>query len=156
MSVSWIRTNQGIGVCMTVFAVALGVHILASDWAFDRLRDGFYLGSFTLMANFAILLCALSVMVGGRRHVVEEDMATTVGSDWLIALGILATCLVYYHLAWSFDFLLVTPFFMAAATYLLGVRPARTAIITGVVITITVYVMFRLIGIRLPAEIVGL
>lgn len=134
---------------MTVFAAALGVHILASDWAFDRLRDGFYLGSFTLMANFAI-------MVGGRRHVVEEDMGTTARSDWLIAFCILASCLVYYHLAWSLDFVLVTPFFMAAATHLLGVRPIRTAIITGVVITVAVYILFRLIGIRLPAELLGL
>jgi hypothetical protein len=153
---TWLRTNQGVGACMSVFAVALGVHILASDWAFDRLRDGFYLGSFTLMANFAILLCALSIMVGGRRTVVEEDMASTVWRDWVIALGILATCLVYYHLAWSIDFLIVTAFFMAAATYLLGVRPAKTALIIGVVITIVVYILFRLIGIRLPAELLGL
>lgn len=153
---TWIRTNQGVAACVALVALGLGAHLLASDWAFQRLRDGFYLGAFTLMANFAVLLCALSIMLDGRRRDVEDDMAITVWSDWAIAAGILAACLVYFHLAWAVDFLLVTAPAMAAATYGLGVRPLRSALLAGLVITAGVYGLFRLIGIPLPTNLLGL
>jgi hypothetical protein len=58
-------------------------------------------------------------------------------------------------MAWRIDFILVTPFFMAGGTYVLGIRPLRSAIVAGVVITIVIYGLFRVIGIELPTNIVG-
>ena len=66
----------------------------------------------------------------------------------------LALCYVYFELAWRLDFLLVSPVFIAGATYVLGIRPFRAAIAAGVVITVVIYALFRLIGIELPTHIV--
>lgn len=152
----WIKTNQGVATCIATFTLFLGLHITVSDWAFQKLRDGFYLGSFTLMAVFTILVCALALMVDSRRDVIEEDMARTTWRDWVIAAGMMGLCYVYFELAWNIDFLLVTPVMMSASIYILGIRPARSAIIAGVVITVVIYVLFRLIGIHLPTGVLGL
>jgi hypothetical protein len=76
--------------------------------------------------------------------------------DWVIAAAAMATCYVYFDLAWRIDFLLVTPVFIAGATYVLGVRPLRSAIVASLVITIVIYGIFRAIGIELPSRILGL
>ncbi len=150
----WLRTNQGVSACLTAGVALLALYILTSDWTFQRLRDGFHLGSFTLLATGAMGLCCLSMMLDRRRSVTEPEMADVTWIDWLLAVAMMAICLGYFHLAWEIDFLLVTPFVMAAAVFLLGVRPFWAAGLAGLVTTGIVYGLFRLIGIRLPSNLV--
>ena len=70
-----------------------------------------------------MLLCAVAMMVDRRRHDAEGDMAQATWRDWLVAVTAMATCYVYFLLAWSVDFLLVTPVFLAGGTYVLRSGP---------------------------------
>lgn len=136
--------------------MALLVYLGTSEWAFRELRDGFRLGFFTAVSVFAMLICALAMMVDRHRGQTDDEMAQAHWKDWAIAAGAMAVCYVYFEMAWRIDFILVTPFFMAGGTYVLGIRPLRSAIVAGVIITVTIYGLFRLIGIELPTNIVGL
>ena len=74
--------------------------------------------------------------------------------DFVIPAIAAVVSYIYFELAWRFDFLLVTPVFLAAGIYILGIRPLRTAVIAGVIITVTLFGLFRLIGIHLPSFII--
>ena len=152
----WIKTNQGTASIIAGVAVLLLIYLGTSEWAFRELRDGFRLGFFTAVAVFATLLCAIAMMVDRHRHEIDEEMGLARWTDWAVAASAMVACYVYFDLAWRFDFLLVTPFFIAGATYALGIRPVRSAIVAGLVITVVIYGLFRLIGIELPSQILGL
>ncbi|MFT5438958.1 MAG: hypothetical protein ACI9MJ_000819 [Alphaproteobacteria bacterium] len=152
----WIKTNQGIACCIAGISVALLVYLGTSEWAFRVLRDGFRLGFFTAVAVFTMLICALTMVFDRHRHETDKELTQSRWMDWVIAAAAMATCYVYFDLAWRIDFLLVTPVFIAGATYVLGVRPLRSAIVASLVITIVIYGIFRAIGIELPSRILGL
>lgn len=152
----WIKTNRGVAACIAGVAIALLIYLSLSEWAFRELRDGFRLGFFTTLSVVAMLICAVVMMVDRRREEVDADIASVTWRDWVIAVSAMAICYVYFQLAWNIDFLLVTPVFLAGGTYVLGVRPLRSAIVAGVVITAVVYGLFRILGIELPTEITGL
>ena len=152
----WIKTNQGVACCIAGVAVALLIYLGTSEWAYRELRDGFRLGFFTTVGVVAMLLCALAMMVDRHRHETDEELSRAHWKDWLIAVVSMVLCYVYFELAWRFDFIIVTPVFLAGATYVLGVRPLRSAIVAGLIITAVIYGVFRLIGIELPSEILGI
>ena len=152
----WIKTNQGIACCIAGVSLALLIYLGTSEWAFRVLRDGFRLGFFTAVAVFAMLICALTMIFDQHRHETDKELTQSHWMDWVIAATAMATCYVYFDLAWRIDFLLVTPIFIAGATYVLGIRPLRSAIVASLVITIVIYGIFRAIGIELPSQILGL
>lgn len=152
----WIKTNQGVAFCIAVAAVLMLVYLGTSEWAFRTLRDGFRLGFFTAVSVVATLVCALAMMVDRHRQETDPDIARARWVEWAVAVGAMAACYLYFELAWRVDFLLVTPVFMAGATYLLGIRPLRSAVVAGVTITLVIYGLFRLIGIELPSNVLGL
>lgn len=151
----WIKTNQGVACCIAGVSIGFLIYLGFSEWAFQVLRDGFRLGFFTAVATVAMLVCALALMFDKHRHETDEEMLQSRWIDWVIAAGAMTICYVYFELAWRIDFLLVTPVFIAGGTYVLGIRPLRSAIIAGLVITIVIYVLFRLIGLELPTRIIG-
>ena len=53
--------------------------------------------------------------------------------------------------AWNVDFLIISPIFLAFATYMLGVRPVSSTIVSGVVVGCVIFFLFKLIGIELPS-----
>ncbi len=149
----WIKTNQGVATCIAAVVAVLLLYLASSEWAFQVLRDGFRLGFFTAVATVAMLVCAVAMIVDRHRSEIDEDIARSGWLDWAVAGGAMALCYLYFELAWRLDFLLVTPFFIAGATFALGVRPVRSAILAGVAITAVIYVLFRIIGIELPTRI---
>ena len=155
-TVSWIKTNRGVAACMTLVTIGLLIYLASTDWVYDRLRDGFSLGFFTVVAAFAMLICTVFLMIDKHRHDVDPDIAKAEGKDWLIVLCGLFACYAYYQAAWTFDFLLVTPVFLGAGMYFLGVRPIRAAAISAVIATLVIYGLFRAIQIELPTIIPGL
>jgi len=149
----WIKSNQGIGACITVVVGVLVLYLASTDWVYQELRDGFRLGFFPLASAVAMLACGLAMLIDGHRHQVDPDVARSGWLDWTIAIVAMAVCYLYFELAWRIDFMLVTPVFLAGATYVLGVRPLRSAILAGVLIAIVVYGLFWLIGIDLPMNV---
>lgn len=150
----WIKSNQGIAVCLTAVVAVLLIYLFTSDWVFMKLRDGFHLGTFTVVSTFAMLACTLAMIVDKHRHVADADVVKAGWLDWIVAIASAVVCLAYFHLAWNFDFLLVSPVFLAAGMYTLGVRPVRSAITSAVIMTVIIYGLFRLIGIELPSVII--
>lgn len=151
----WIKTNRGVASCIAGVAILLLVYLALSEWAYRELRDGFRLGFFTSVSVVAMLACAVAMMIDRHRGETEEDIAPVTWRDWLVVFVVVALCYLYFQLAWTLDFLLVTPVFLAGATFWLGVRPLRAAIIAGLSITAVIYGLFRLIGIELPSTILG-
>lgn len=152
-SAGWIKTNQGVATCIAAVVALLLLYLVSSEWAYQELRDGFRLGFFTAVATIAMLVCAVAMIVDRHRSEIDDDIARSGWLDWAVAGGAMALCYVYFELAWRLDFLLVSPIFIAGATFALGVRPMRSAIVAGVVITVVIYVLFRIIGIELPTHI---
>lgn len=148
--VGWIKTNQGVAVCIGALVLMLLVYLALSDWAYQELRDGFRLGFFTFIASTAMLACAIALAVDKHRTTAEPAVANMAGRDWLIIMAFVAGCYVYFFLAWNVDFLLVTPVFIAGGMYVLGVRPLLTAAIAGVVASVTIFGLFWAIQIELP------
>ncbi len=134
---------------MTLLLIYLGT----SEWTYQQLRDGFRLGFFSVAAALAMLICSVVMMVDRRRSETGADMARSGWLDWIVAAAVMALCYLYFELAWRIDFLLVSPLFIAGATYALGVRPLRASIVAGAVVTVVIYALFRLIGIELPTRI---
>ena len=149
----WIQSNQGVAACIAGVVVLLLIYLASSEWTYQQLRDGFRLGFFSVAAAVAMLICSVAMMVDRRRSETEADMARSRWLDWIVVAAVMALCYLYFELAWRLDFLLVSPFFIAGATYALGIRPWRTTIMAGVVITVVIYTLFRLIGIELPTRI---
>lgn len=150
---AWIKSNQGIAACITVAMVVLLIYLASTDWVYQELRDGFRLGSFTIASTLVMLVCSLTMLVDKHRREIDPDVARSSWLDWAIAFGAMFACYLYFELAWRVDFILVTPFFLAGATFALGVRPLRLAIVAGVVITLLIYGIFWIIGIPLPVNV---
>ncbi len=153
---SWIKTNQGIASCIALVSVGLLIYLVTSEWAYRELRDGFRLGFFTAVAVIAMLICAIVMMIDNHKKDVDDDIAALKVSDWLVALVVLLGCYLYFTVTWQTEFLLVTPVFVAVATYAFGVRPIWMSIAAGLVTTVIIFALFRLIGIELPSRIIGL
>ena len=153
---SWIKTNQGIATFIAIVAILLLAYLATSEWAYRELRDGFRLGFFTAVAVVAMLICAVAMMIDEHSKDIDEDIAALKASDWLVAIVVLLGCYLYFTVTWQTEFLLATPIFVAVATYAFGVRPIWMSIAAGVVTTVVIFALFRLIGIELPSRIIGL
>lgn len=150
----WIRTNQGVGVVITALIIVLLIYLSQQEWVFQRLRDGFQLGFFTVVSAFTMLLCSVAMVFDGFKNKTDKEMSAMNRLDFIMPVVVVAVCYIYFLLAWRYDFLLVTPIFLAAGIYSFGIRPLRTVIIGGIVITLTIFGLFRLIGIYLPSYII--
>ncbi|MEQ8193711.1 MAG: tripartite tricarboxylate transporter TctB family protein [Rhodospirillales bacterium] len=150
----WIKTNQGMAVCTSAAVGVLLIYLLSSDWVYEKLRDGFHLGTFSVVSGITMLICTVSMIFDSEKDKTDEEMAALTWRDWGVAFVSVVACFVYFQLAWSFDFLVVSPFFLCAGMYLLGVRPLRSAITSSVIMTVAIYGIFRLIGISLPSVII--
>lgn len=167
---SWIRTNRGIAACMAVLFAILLIYLLNQDWVYDKQRDGFHLGFFSVVGAIAMIVCCVSMMFDRLKSGTTPELASIRLAH--IGHGVLALAMmgIYFILAWDVhfaqpwlrgildvipltgEFILWTPIFMGAGMYLLGVRPAQSAAIAGVVVGIVIFGLFRIIGITLPSN----
>ena len=146
----WFKSNQGIGVMMTLLFTALLTYIETTSWAHIRLRDGFRLGFFPTFA--VVLLIAFSVILifDSRRKQVPDRLENLSLKYFFSTIIAVICCLVYFKIMTVAGFLLATPFFLLFSMYVLGIKSLRTLLIAAFVITGIVYIVFRLMGIELP------
>ncbi len=148
-SESWWRTNQGVGVVLTVLLGAFLIQLLLSDWVHRDLRDGFKLGFFPVVGVIAMLLCTVALLFDSHRREVEADLGGVHWKSWVYCVVVLAGCYVYFETSQRFGFLLASPVFLFVLTYFLGVRPWTSALAAGAIMTVAVYGVFRMLGITL-------
>ena len=101
-----------------------------------------------------MLLCSVAMIFDGHKNQTDKEMSSINRQDFIIPPIVFVICYIYFELAWRVDFLLVTPVFLAAGVYYFGVRPLRKVIVSSIVITATIFGLFRLIGIYLPSFII--
>ena len=150
---SWWRTNQGVGVALSVAVVVLLIHLLLTDWVYTDLRDGFKLGFFPLVGVIATLLCTLTLIIDSHRNKVEEDLEGIDWLSWLYCVIILVGSYVYFEIAQALGFLIASPIILSGFIYLLGIRSWTSAFVAGVTITVVVYGVFSVFGVPMPKGI---
>lgn len=150
---AWIRTNQGIGVLLTA---CLGLYFLflqLSPWVHERLRDGFTLGFFPVTGVVLMMIFTVTLIFDGNRRERIQELEDMKWKWFLFCVAVLLVCSVYFYLVLEIGFLLVSPVFLTFYIFMLRMRPWTSCASAGVVMTVLVYGLFRLIGIELPPGI---
>lgn len=168
--VAWIRTNRGVGACVAALCAVLLAYMLGQDWVYDEQRDGFLLGFFPVAGAVAMMVCGLAMTVDRLARATTPELATIRLRQIANCLLALATMGVYFVLAWDAhfaqdwlrtlldvipltgEFILWTPIFLAIGMHFLGVRPAASALVAGVIVGLAIFGLFWLIGITLPSN----
>jgi uncharacterized membrane protein len=143
----WVKTNRGVATCMTIFFLVLLGYLFSQDWVYQTQRDGFRLGFFTVVAALAMLICSVVMIFDRFKDDTTPEILGLRAKHWLRALLVLVICYAYFYLAWNIDFLIISPIFLAFSSYMLGVRPVSSAIISGVTVGFVFLFLLRLIGI---------
>jgi hypothetical protein len=151
----WLKSNQGVGVILTSLFTALLIYIYLSPWAHRKLRDGFSLGFFPAVAIVISIIFSLILIFDSRRKEVLQDLETLTLKFFLGAVIAVVGSWLYFSLMREIGFLIVTPFFLLLAMYVLGLRPWRKTLIIAVPMTVIVYGIFRVMGIALPPGILA-
>jgi len=146
----WLKCNQGVGVILTSLFTALFLYIELSPWAHRKLRDGFSLGFFPAVAIVLSIIFSLILIFDSRRKEVLQDLETLNLKSFLGAVIAVVGSWLYFSLMREIGFLIVTPFFLLLAMYVLGLRPWRKTFVIAVPMTVIVYGIFRVMGIALP------
>ena len=151
---AWLKSNQGIGLILTLFFVGMLVYLELSDWAHVVLRDGFTLGFLPEVSTVLLIIFSVIMLFDGHRKAVLSKAKEIAFTSLAYTVTITAICYVYFYLMCIVGFLIVAPFFLTFSIHLLGIKSWKTSIISGLVISVAIYSVFRTLGITLPAGIV--
>lgn len=165
------RSNRGVAAALLFLSALLLVYLLSQDWVYAEQRDGFRLGFFSLLGAAAMLLCALAMLFDRQSRQTTPEMAKIRLRSVLYGLLALALMGVFFVLAWDVhfaqpwlramldaipltgEFVVWATAFMTLGMYLLGVRPAFAALVSGAIVSVVIFALFRLIGITLPTAL---
>lgn len=124
---AWLRTNQGLGVMLTLCVSGLLFYMLLSSWTFRSQRDGFLLGFVPLVSvSFMLLLSLIMVLDSSRSKSARDDSESTIVANrraLVFALVLLAVMAFYFLIVMATGFLLATPVFLFLGAFGLGARP---------------------------------
>ena len=151
---TWIRTNQGIGVILTSWLGLYLLYLQFSTWVHEELRDGFTLGFFPVTGVIMMIVCTVTLILDGNRREQIQELAEMKWKWFFFCFWVLVACGIYFYLILGVGFLLVSPVFLSFFIYMLRMRPWTSCAAAGVVMTVLVYGLFRVIGIELPPGIV--
>lgn len=146
----WMRSNQGVGIILLCLLGLLTADMLTSSWVYLRVRDGFYLGFFPLSAVAIMAFTAIGIGLDRNRRNATQAMRSSDWRTWTFPWVLAAAVLGYFWLMTEVGFVISAPFVLAPTIYLLGARPARSAIVASLLITVCVYAAFRIIGTNIP------
>lgn len=147
---NWFRTNQAIGIYLSIAFAILLAYLWFSPWAHRVMRDGFMLGLFPMFGAAAMLFCSIALIIDPLRREVHEDVADLAWLDLALAVILIAGVAVYFAIMTKIGFVLVTPVFIFVYMMWFGVRPVRLTALLAVTIPVGIYIMFSLLGVRLP------
>ncbi len=149
----WLRTNQGIGTILTLLLGAFLIYLQLSPWVHRKLRDGFTLGFFPVVGVVLMMFFSAALIFGSRRKQSVGELDSITGKALLFCSVLVLGCWVYFELMLRIGFLLVSPIFLLVFVYTLGMGSWRNSLLAGVIMTVVVYAVFRLLGITLPPGI---
>ena len=97
-----------------------------------------------------MVITALGIVLDSNRRRTTQSMRSSDWRTWTYPWVLSTVLLGYFWLMTVVGFVISAPLVLAPTIYLLGARPARSAIIASLVITVSVYVAFRVIGTNIP------
>lgn len=146
----WKRTNQAIGVFLSIALALLLAYIWTRPWAHREMRDGFLLGFFPMLGVVAMLICTLTMTFDALRKEIPEELDGYRLIDVATALLMVVGVGIYFAVMRKIGFLLVTPIFLFVYMAWFGLRPVRQNVILSIGIPVTTFILFSVLGVRLP------
>ena len=146
----WFKSNQGIGVMMTLLFSALLIYIQLSPWAHRKLRDGFTLGFFPAAAVILLLIFSLVLIFDSRRKQIPDRLENLNFKYFSFTVLAVIFWFLYFKAMLAIGFLITTPFFLLLNIYALGIKSLRSLLTASFLITGIVYAIFYAMGIKLP------
>ena len=146
----WLKTNQGVGAFLSLLLIAFLIKLQFTEWVHLELRDGFTLGFFPRM-GVGLMLLFTAVMIIDRykeKEVKELDIINR--NSIFVGAIVLLGSYVYFAFMVRIGYILVTPFFMWAFIYLMGVPSLKYSVVSSLAVTVFVYALFTGLGINLP------
>ena len=150
-----IKTNRGIGIILTVVLVAFLIYLQLSPWTHKKVRDGFTLGFFPVLAVVLLIIFSVSLILDTRRKEIPKDLKDFTFKSFLGGILILIATGCYFAVMVEVGFLILTPCYLILFIYLLGLKSWRTCVVSALIMTLVVYGAFSAIGIRMPAGILS-
>jgi MFS family permease len=153
-NLSWLRTNQALGVMLALFMIGLLAYILLSSWAFRSQRDGFLLGFMPLASVCFMLLLSLAIIFDKkRRKDAREDseaMVAATSASLIFAFILLAMMAFYFLIVILAGYLLATPIFLFLGAFGLGARPWGLVAFFSVFVSSLIFLLLTSLGVALP------
>lgn len=151
----WLKSNQAIGVILSLVLTALLIQLLLSPWVHNKLADGFYLGFFPVLSVGLLLLLSLTLTFDSYRKESPADLRNLSFKSFLCVLLMLGWCWFYFVAMRGIGFLIMTPIFLLLTAYALGLRPWWKCIIGAATMTTIVFTVFSLLGLKLAPGILA-
>ena len=152
---SWVTTNRGIGIIFCIILVAFLIYLQLTPWVHHKVRDGFSLGFFPVLAVVLLIIFSALLIVDSRRNEVIDELKTFSFKSFLGGLVILIATGCYFAIMQEVGFLITTPIYLTIFIYLLGLKSWRTCVVSALIMTVTVYAAFSSIGISMPAGLLS-
>jgi len=149
----WIRRNQGVGFILTLLLIAFLVYLELSPWVHRRMRDGFTLGFFPVLAVVLLLIFSLIMIFDAHRKETSGGLKTFTFKSFLGGVLIIIATWFYFAIMRKVGFLIITPVYLLFFIYTLGLKSWRKCAVSAVIMTLIVYGAFTAIGVKLPPGI---
>ena len=141
----WL-TNRGLGIGLLVLVLCLGATIWFSDWAHERVRDGFTLGGFPLLSVALMVLTLLVMIFDGQAHKTTSELRHFQPIALVVVLA--ATALIgicFLAILWI-GFVPAIALLVLAGALGLGFRPAWLALVVAVATAIGLRLLLFALG----------
>ena len=149
-SISWRKSNQFLGIVLTISLLGLFFYIYSSSWASSLQPDRFTLGFFPLLGVSWMLLAALMMIFDSARQDTSGDFVEFARSSFPWALALLFGWYLCILAVIQVGFFPAAFVYMAILLRVAGVENWRMIAATSATCVVVVFILFRAIGIVLP------
>ncbi len=146
----WLKTTHGIGAVVSLWVIAFLIKLQFTEWVHLELRDGFTLGFFPRMGVGLMLLFTAAMMFDAYKKKKVEELDVINRNSIFVGAVVLLGSYTYFFFMVRIGYILVTPFFMWAFIYLMGVPSLKYSVVSSLAVTVFVYALFTGLGINLP------
>lgn len=148
-----VRCNQGVGLILSLVLAAFLVYLELSPWVHRKVRDGFTLGFFPVLAVVLLLIFSVIMIFDAHRKETSGGLKSFTLKSFLGGVLIIIATWLYFAIMRKVGFLIITPIYLLFFIYILGLKSWRKCLVSGLVMTLIVYGAFTAIGVKLPPGI---
>lgn len=146
----WLKTNQGLGIICMVLMLLMFYYMWQQPWFHRVQRDRFTLGFFPATGVVAVMICAFALTVDQWRKSITEEMADLAWDDLGWSVLFVVASFILFQTTDLLGLPLSATVFMGILMWLLGARPWQRVLWIAPLVAVLVFVMFTILGVRLP------